>query len=153
VTASSRSPSSISPGQARAFAFEQSGFDEIEGQAGHESGASCGDFDDTVLVSEFLHRPLRLDGTWIFGSTESFLIEAVALKRLALEVSALPNCARSSTYVSKPFVGNMIDIGRQNSLGPHAAGWEDCEGSHGWTRGNEIATFPLPDQTRTVHHL
>ena len=98
----------------------------------------------------------RLDGLSIFcirrygwmelGFTESFLIEALHRNGWLVEVSTLPNCGRATTYVAKPFVGNMIDIGRQNSLGSHSAGWEDCEGSHRWTRGNEIATFPLPNQ-------
>ena len=98
----------------------------------------------------------RLDGLSVFsirhhgwmelGFTEPFLIEAMHRYGWLVDVSTLPNCGRATTYVAKPYVGNMIEVGRQVDLGPHEAGWEGFEGTHRWTRGDAMATFPLPDQ-------
>jgi SAM-dependent methyltransferase len=98
----------------------------------------------------------RLDGLSVFsirrhgwmelGFTESFLIEAMHRYGWLVDVSALPSCGRATSYVAKPYVGNMIEVGRQIGLGPHEAGWEGREGTHRWTRGDEMATFPLPDK-------
>jgi SAM-dependent methyltransferase len=97
----------------------------------------------------------RLDGLSVFsirhhgwmelGFTEPFLIEAMHRYGWLVDVSTLPNCGRATTYVAKPYVGNMIEVGRQVGLGPHEAGWEGHEGTHRWTRGDARATFPLPD--------
>jgi SAM-dependent methyltransferase len=98
----------------------------------------------------------RLDGLSVFsirhhgwmelGFTEPFLIEAMHRYGWLVDVSTLPNCGRATTYVAKPYVGNMTEVGRQVGLGPHEANWEGFEGTHRWTRGDTIATFPLPDQ-------
>ena len=98
----------------------------------------------------------RLDGLSIFsirrhgwmelGFTEPFLIEAMHRHGWLVDVSILPNCGRATTYVARSYVGNMIEVGRQVGLGSHEAGWDDCEGTHRWTRGDTMATFPLPDQ-------
>ena len=97
----------------------------------------------------------RLDGLSVFcirrygwmelGFTEPFLIEALHRHGWLVEVRALPGCGRATTYVARPYVGEMIEVGK-GSLGPHDAGWQDPEGSHRWTRGDTMATFPLPDQ-------
>jgi SAM-dependent methyltransferase len=98
----------------------------------------------------------RLDGLSVFcirhhgwmelGFTESFLIEALHRYGWLVDVSTLPNCGRATTYVARPYVGSMIQVGEHIGLGPHDATWEGFEGSHRWTRGDVIATFPLPDQ-------
>ncbi len=80
------------------------------------------------------------------GFTEPFLIEAMHRYGWLVDVSTLPSCGRATTYVARPYVGNAIEVGRQVGLGPHDTGWEGYEGSHRWTRGDAIATFPLPDQ-------
>ncbi len=99
----------------------------------------------------------RLDGLSIFcmrrygwmelGFTEPWLIEAMHRRGWLVDVSTLPSCGRATTYVAKPYVGNMIEVGRHHvRLGPHDAGWEGHEGTHRWTSGGAMATFPLPDQ-------
>ncbi len=98
----------------------------------------------------------RLDGLSVFcirrygwmelGFTEPFLIEALHRHGWLVEVRAIPDCGRATTYVATPYVGVMIEVGQHVGLGPHDAGWQDFEGSHRWTRGDTVATFPLPDQ-------
>ena len=98
----------------------------------------------------------RLDGLSVFcirrygwmelGFTEAFLVEALHRHGWLVEVHPLPGCGRATTYVARPYVGEMIEVGRRGGLGPHEAGWQDLEGSHRWTRGDTMATFPLPDQ-------
>ena len=98
----------------------------------------------------------RLDGLSVFcirrygwmelGFTEPFLIEALHRHGWLVDVRAIPDCGRATTYVARPYVGVMIEVGKHVSLGPHDGGWQDFEGSHRWTRGDTMATFPLPDQ-------
>lgn len=98
----------------------------------------------------------RLDGLSVFcirrygwmelGFTVAFLIEAFHRHGWLVEVQAVPNFGRATTYVAKPYVGNMVEVGKQVSLGPHETGWEGFEDTHRWTRGDQMATFPLPDQ-------
>ena len=97
----------------------------------------------------------RLDGLSVFcirrygwmelGFTEPFLIEALHRHGWLVEVRTIPDCGRATTYVGRPYVGVTIEVGRQIGLGRHDAGWHDVEGSHRWTRGDTMATFPLPD--------
>ena len=98
----------------------------------------------------------RLDGLSVFcirrygwmelGFTEPFLIEALHRHGWLVDVRALAGCGRATTYVAWPYVGEMIEVGKHCGLGPHNSGWQDLEGSHRWTRGDTMATFPLPDQ-------
>ena len=98
----------------------------------------------------------RLDGLSVFcirrygwmelGFTEPFLIEALQRHGWLVDVRTIPACGRATTYVARPYVGVMIEVGKHVGLGPHDAGWQDFEGSHRWTRGDTMATFPLPDQ-------
>jgi SAM-dependent methyltransferase len=98
----------------------------------------------------------RLDGLSVFcirrygwmelGFTEAFLTEALHRYGWLVDVHALPSCGRATTYVARPYIGNMIKVGEHVGLGPHTDGWEDFERSHRWTRGDEMATFPLPDR-------
>ena len=98
----------------------------------------------------------RLDGLSVFcirrygwmelGFTTAFLIEAFHRTGWLVTVNSMPNCWRATTYVAKPYVGETIELGQQLELGPHALNWFAGEGGHRWTRGGELATFPLPDQ-------
>lgn len=98
----------------------------------------------------------RLDGLSVFcirrfgwmelGFTEAFLIEAFHRHGWLVNLRRLPDCGRATTYVARPYVGEWTEVGNHVGLGPHDAGWQDFEGSHRWTRGDTMATFPLPDQ-------
>lgn len=98
----------------------------------------------------------RLDGLSVFcirrfgwmelGFTEAFLIEAFHRHGWLVNLCRLPDCGRATTYVARPYVGEWTEVGNHVGLGPHDAGWQDFEGSHRWTRGDTMATFPLPDQ-------
>jgi len=98
----------------------------------------------------------RLDGLSVFcirrygwmelGFTEAFMLEALHRHGWLVEVSTLPGCGRATTYIARPYVGKINQVGEHLSLGPHDATWEGFEGSHRWTPGDLIATFPLPDQ-------
>jgi 2-polyprenyl-3-methyl-5-hydroxy-6-metoxy-1,4-benzoquinol methylase len=98
----------------------------------------------------------RLDGLSVFcirrygwmelGFTEAFLIEAFHRYGWLVECLPFPFCGRAVTYVAKPYVGKTIEVGKLVSLGARDAGWEGFEDTHRWTRGDAMATFPLPDQ-------
>nr|WP_321986246.1 class I SAM-dependent methyltransferase [uncultured Lichenicoccus sp.] len=99
----------------------------------------------------------RLDGLSVFcirrygwmelGFTATFLIEAFLRTGWLVTVNSLPNCWRATTYVATPYVGETIELASWAVPGAYAAGWNDAEAVFRWTRGGEIATFPLPDQS------
>jgi 2-polyprenyl-3-methyl-5-hydroxy-6-metoxy-1,4-benzoquinol methylase len=98
----------------------------------------------------------RLDGLSVFcirrygwmelGFTESFLMEAFNRYGWLIESLPFPICGRAVTYVARPYVGNVLEVGKHIGLGRFEAGWDAFEGTHRWTRGGKIATFPLPNQ-------
>ena len=99
----------------------------------------------------------RLDGLSVFcirrygwmelGFTAAFLTEAFMRTGWLVTVNSLPNCWRATTYIARPYVGETIEIATAVDLGVHASCWHAGEATFRWTRGGEIATFPLPDRS------